>query len=216
MSWNSSVVLSALRLLPLSMRDQQNLWNAAVNGRPVVFVGDGQARNEVVKFARHLALGWETSDAAKAEVRSIAKVARVKHLLGIPFRVPHFSATSVGVFGSLRRDGGVNFGELSLAHHGVLVFDDLTDFDPAVFVRLGQVLRDGAVKLKADNKTAELPARPRFVFGVAGACRCGLSGCRCPADVRSRHESRVAKYASLLGAIRIDLHDVAVEHRRAA
>jgi len=85
--------------------------------------------------------------------------------------VPHLSVSLRWLRGRLN-DGGPSCGELSLAHEGVLLLDDVTDFGPAEVMHLGQALKDKCVKLVSAKGKTTLPGQPRFVFATAGSCTC--------------------------------------------
>lgn len=204
MSWNSELLVNSLRFLPLSLNQQQQLWNALVARHPVVFVGNQS--QEVLRFAREVASRWQTTDDEQREIADIYQEAGVARPDGVPFRVPHHSTTLRRLLGGLHA-GGASYGELSLAHNGVLLLDDVTDFGPAEVMHLGQALKEKSLKLLSAKGATTLPGRPRFVFVTAGTCICRHSGCACSADLRVRHEARVAKYVGMLGASRIEVDD---------
>ena len=207
MSWNSDVLVNSLRLLPLELSQQQTLWNAMCAGRPVVFVGGTML--DVVRFARSVASGWMPSDEVKAEIAAIYEAAGLTLSTPAPLRVPHFSTSLQGLVGRFHKGHGTH-GEVSLAHGGVLLLDELTDFGPAEMMHLGHALQEKSVRLVSATSEMMFPARPRFVFGAVGACMCRHSGCSCSADMRVRHEARVAKYVTMLGATRVDVQDAGV------
>lgn len=101
-----------------------------------------------------------------------------------PFRAPHHSASSVAIVG-----GGVRLrpGELSLAHRGVLLFDELPEFPRANIEALRQPLEARSVTIARAKETADFPAHFIFV-ATANPCPCGHYGtskpCRClPSDI---------------------------------
>jgi magnesium chelatase family protein len=96
-----------------------------------------------------------------------------------PFRAPHHSASNVAIVG-----GGVVLrpGELSLAHRGVLLFDELPEFARVTVEALRQPLETRSVTIARAKDTAEYPANFIFV-ATANPCPCGHYGttkpCRC-------------------------------------
>lgn len=96
-----------------------------------------------------------------------------------PFRAPHHSASNVAIVG-----GGVILrpGELSLAHRGVLLFDELPEFGRVTVEALRQPLETRSVTIARAKDTAEYPANFIFV-ATANPCPCGHYGtakpCRC-------------------------------------
>jgi magnesium chelatase family protein len=96
-----------------------------------------------------------------------------------PFRAPHHSASHVAVIG-----GGLQLrpGEISLAHRGVLFFDELPEFGRMTLEALRQPLEDRVISVARAKDTAEYPAN--FVLiATANPCPCGYYGtsgtCRC-------------------------------------
>lgn len=96
-----------------------------------------------------------------------------------PFRSPHHSASNVAIVG-----GGntIRPGEMSLAHRGVLLFDELPEFSRQTVEALRQPLENRTVTIARARETAEYPAHFIFV-GTANPCPCGHYGtskpCRC-------------------------------------
>lgn len=96
-----------------------------------------------------------------------------------PFRSPHHSASNVAVVG-----GGNNVrpGEMSLAHRGVLLFDELPEFSRDTVEALRQPLETRSITISRAKETVEYPAH--FIFiATANPCPCGHYGtqksCRC-------------------------------------
>lgn len=96
-----------------------------------------------------------------------------------PFRSPHHSASNVAVIG-----GGntVRPGEMSLAHRGVLLFDELPEFGRVTVEALRQPLETRQVTIARAKETVDYPAHFIFV-ATANPCPCGNYGtskpCRC-------------------------------------
>ena len=110
-----------------------------------------------------------------------------------PFRAPHHSTTRAGLLG-----GGAPCrpGEVTLAHHGVLFLDELTEFAPMVLEGLREPLQEGRVAISRVGGGRRWPAAFQMV-AAANPCRCGYAGscrrtCRCgPADLE-RYRRRLS------------------------
>ncbi|MGD2151712.1 MAG: YifB family Mg chelatase-like AAA ATPase [Gemmatimonadales bacterium] len=120
-----------------------------------------------------------------------------------PFRAPHHTVSDAGLIGG----GAVpRPGEASLAHHGVLFLDELTEFRRNVLEVLRQPLEDGQVTIGRAARSLTYPAR--FVLAAAmNPCPCGHLGngarrCRCTPRMIQRYRAKVS--GPLLD--RIDLH----------
>jgi magnesium chelatase family protein len=100
-----------------------------------------------------------------------------------PFRAPHHSASLVAVTG-----GGSQLrpGEISLAHRGVLFFDELPEFSRETLETLRQPLENRVISVIRAHGSADYPANFIFV-ATANPCPCGYYGspsCECsPAQV---------------------------------
>jgi magnesium chelatase family protein len=120
-----------------------------------------------------------------------------------PFRAPHHSASRAGLLG-----GGSppRPGEVSLAHRGVLLLDELPEFERRALESLRQVLEERRVVVARAAGSVAFPAFFQLVAS-ANPCPCGwrlsaVRDCRCD-------DAAVARYgARLSGPLldRIDLH----------
>lgn len=120
-----------------------------------------------------------------------------------PFRAPHHTASDVALVGGgeLSRPG-----EVSLAHHGVLFLDELTELRRAALEALRQPLEDGTVTVCRMRLTVTFPARPMLV-GATNPCPCGNLGdgtnrCSCGQEAVRTYRRRLS--GPLLD--RLDLH----------
>jgi len=120
-----------------------------------------------------------------------------------PFRAPHHTASPAGLLG-----GGQppRPGEVSLAHRGVLLLDELPEFDRRSLEALRQVLEERRVVLARAAFRCVLPAHFQLVAACnpcpCGWFRSGVRDCRCDAAAVERYARRVS--GPLLD--RIDMH----------
>lgn len=110
-----------------------------------------------------------------------------------PFRAPHHTASAAALVGggSLPRPG-----EISLALHGVLFLDELTEFERRVLEVLREPLESGRITVSRAARRAEFPARFQFVAAM-NPCPCGYLGhpsgrCQCSQDQVGRYRRRVS------------------------
>jgi magnesium chelatase family protein len=121
-----------------------------------------------------------------------------------PFRAPHHGASAPAIVG-----GGPSPrpGEVSLAHRGVLLLDELPEFPRSVLEALRQPIEDGMVAVARVGGRALFPARFQLV-GTMNMCPCGGRGdpaveCGCSAQ-------RLAAYREKLSRALLDRFDLAV------
>jgi magnesium chelatase family protein len=110
-----------------------------------------------------------------------------------PYRAPHHTASAVALVG-----GGSDPrpGEISLAHHGVLFLDELTEFDRHVLEVLREPLESGRVAISRAARQVEFPARFQFIAAM-NPCPCGYLGhylgrCHCTPDQVLRYRGKVS------------------------
>src|SRR5207245_8911102 len=115
-------------------------------------------------------------------IHSVAGLGDGEHPLvsRAPFRAPHHSASTAAVVG-----GGPHLrpGEASLAHRGVLLLDELAEFQRPVLEALRQPLEDGFVSVSRAAGRIVFPARFQLVatanqWVVWGDSRPPLTSCR--------------------------------------
>jgi magnesium chelatase family protein len=146
------------------------------------------------------------------EVTRIHSVAGV-HADGLiearPFRAPHHTISSSGLAG-----GGSppRPGEASLAHHGVLFLDELSEFRRPALDALRQPLEDGSVTIVRGQRALRFPTRFMLV-AATNPCPCGFAGvderCTCGEAELRRHQRRLS------GPL-LDRMDLLVDVRRPA
>lgn len=144
-----------------------------------------------------------------AVIHSVAGEDESFALAGVrPFRKPHHSSTLAGLVG-----GGspIRPGEVSLAHNGVLMLDELAEFKTSALQGMRQPMEAGRVVLTRADGSVEFPARFMFV-AASNPCPCGYFGdderpCTCTAR-------QVRSYQARIGGPLIDRIDMRLDVRR--
>jgi magnesium chelatase family protein len=126
-----------------------------------------------------------------------------------PFRAPHHSASTPALVGG---GPGPRPGEATLAHHGVLLLDELPEFDRAALEALRQPLEDGWIGVARVAGRAVFPARFLLV-ATMNLCPCGARGdpsreCACT-------PARIAAYRARLSHALLDRFDLVLAVPRA-
>jgi magnesium chelatase family protein len=165
-------------------------------------------------------LGADESLAATCVYSVSTRVPRPAGLLRTrPFRAPHHTVSTAALIGG---GSSPQPGEVSLAHHGVLFLDELTEFRRDVLEGLRQPLEDRMVTVARATATLSFPASFQLV-AAANPCPCGFLGdprreCTCPPTAVQRYRSRLS--GPLLDRIDLQLQvppvpwrDLAAERR---
>lgn len=128
-----------------------------------------------------------------------------------PVREPHHTSSGVALVG-----GGsqVKPGEISLAHHGVLFLDELTEFDRSVLDVLREPLETGKITLSRAARQATYPARFQLVAAM-NPCPQGRAcdlreNCQCTPEQQRRHRNRIS--APFLDRIDLQIEVPRVKH----
>jgi magnesium chelatase family protein len=109
-----------------------------------------------------------------------------------PFRAPHHTISPAGLVG-----GGAppRPGEVTLAHHGVLFLDELSEFQRSSLDALRQPLEDGAVTIVRGQRALVFPTRFMLV-AASNPCPCGFAGvearCLCGESDLRRHRRKLS------------------------
>jgi len=109
-----------------------------------------------------------------------------------PFIDPHHSVTRAALLGG--GPGIARPGAVSLAHHGVLFLDEVSEVPAAILDGLRTPLEDGQVRLMRSQREVVFPARFQLVL-AANPCRCAAEDpaqCRCGSHERARYLSNLS------------------------
>ena len=121
-----------------------------------------------------------------------------------PFRAPHHTASTPAIVGG---GPGPRPGEATLAHHGVLLLDELAEFPRPSLEALRQPVEDGAIAIARIAGRVLFPAR--FVLvGTMNLCPCGARGD--PASECACTPQRIAAYRDKLSRALLDRFDLVV------
>ena len=109
-------------------------------------------------------------------------------------RAPHHTATSASIFGG--GSGSAKIGEVALANHGILFFDELPHFSKSILEALREPLQDRKVHIARVNAKIEYEADIMFV-AAQNPCPCGnlLSknkSCRCSEVEIKRYQNKLS------------------------
>jgi magnesium chelatase family protein len=139
-------------------------------------------------------------------IHSVAGLVDPDHpLIGYPpFRSPHHSASTAAIVGGGPR---LRPGEASLAHRGVLLLDELAEFQRPTLEALRQPLEDGEIVVARAAGSVRLPARFQLL-ATMNLCPCGARGdasaqCTCSPQ-------RLASYRDKLSRALLDRFDLVV------
>ncbi len=108
-----------------------------------------------------------------------------------PFRAPHHTISPAGLVGGGPLPAP---GEVSLAHHGILFLDELSEFSRSALESLRQPLEDGVVAIVRGQRTVTFPTRFQLVAST-NPCPCGHAGerrCRCSEADVARHRRKLS------------------------
>ena len=179
-------------------RARRALELAAAGGHNVLFGGPPGTGKTMLARALPGILPPLDSDAA-LEVTRIHSVAGLvdgeQPLVSVaPFRAPHHSASTAAIVGG---GPGLRPGEASLAHRGVLLLDELAEFQRPALEALRQPLEDGFVSVARAAGRVVFPARFQLV-ATMNLCACGGRGdaaaqCTCSAQRLARYRDKLSR-----------------------
>jgi magnesium chelatase family protein len=131
-------------------------------------------------------------------LEEILDIAMIESLEGkdpsfIPLRTfssPHHSGTKASIA------GGTTIGEIALANHGILFFDELPHFQKSVLEGLREPLEDHEISISRVNSKIKYPTKFLFV-AAQNPCPCGnllsrSKECRCSEIEIKRYKNKIS------------------------
>jgi magnesium chelatase family protein len=148
---------------------------AALGGHSLLLAGpSGSGKTTIAKT-----LGSLLGEPRPEEILEIKKINKDLHegeSLWRPLIKPHHSSTPLALIG-----GGSppQPGEMSRAHRGLLILDELLEFHPKVQESLREPMEEGVLRLSRGTKAIKYPAMAQVV-ATTNLCPCGdfTPGCR--------------------------------------
>lgn len=148
---------------------------AAAGHHNILFVGSpGSGKTMLAQRLPHLMPSMTSDEMLEtSKIYSISgKLEHEKLMTQRPFRAPHHTISEPGLV------GGGSFpqpGEISLAHHGVLFLDELTEFKRTTLEVLRQPLESRTINIARAQQTISFPAS-FLLIAALNPCPCGFFG----------------------------------------
>lgn len=171
---------------------------AATGGHNILLVGPlGTGKTALAQWMARLLSPLTDKEAYEVTAIHTARGGAVPAVR--PFRAPHHT---VGIAGLIGGGTAARPGEVSLAHNGVLLLDELPEFRRLHLEAIAGVLSDGQVTVSKGGASVRFPARPAVVVGAMNPCPCGWAGVegwrRCICSARDTQAYRARIPAALL------------------
>ena len=137
-----------------------------------------------------------------------ANLTREGLILSRPFRMPHHTAPIKSIIGGGKLPMP---GEVSLAHNGILFFDELTEYNRVVLEALREPLEEKEITINRLSGNYRYPCNFMFVASM-NPCPCGYYGdedkeCKCTS-------TEIHRYLNKISGPLLDRIDIQIEVKR--
>lgn len=166
---------------------------------PILFSGmPGTGKSALAKCAPELMkdLSYEHADEVQA-IHMNAQMPR-REFYRPPIRTPHHHTTRIGMVGGMHNS---SIGEISLAHRGVLLLDELCEFDRSTIESLREVFDQRGATVRKGSGQSFVPFEG-LVIATTNLCPCGSSTsssgatgnqrCRCTVPRKRQYQGRIS------------------------
>ena len=146
-----------------------------------------------------------------ASIHSVVGKGLREDLGSRPFRAPHHTASAAALVGG---GSSPKPGEISLAHHGILFFDELPEFSRSVVEVLREPLASGQILISRVAAQTRYPTSFQLVAAM-NPCPCGYLGsklCACSLDQINRYLHKIS--GPLLDRIDLQVQVSAIENQQ--
>ena len=184
---------------------------ASAGGHNVLMVGSpGSGKTALAKRILTILPDLTLEEAIETtKIHSVsANLTREGLILSRPFRMPHHTAPIKSIIG-----GGKipTPGEVSLAHNGILFFDELTEYTRIVLEALREPLEEKEITINRLSGNYRYPCNFMFVASM-NPCPCGYYGdeekkCKCT-------QTEIHRYLSRISGPLLDRIDIQIEVKR--
>jgi len=119
----------------------------------------------------------------------------LEHTSRRAFRSPHNSSTKSSIFGGGSKNASI--GEIALANHGILFFDEFPHFQKSILESLREPLEDNKVLISRVNSKINYDAKFLFISAM-NPCPCGnlfssTKECRCQDIEIKRYKNKISE-----------------------